>query len=150
MQDDLDPGPALTNLGDDAGHLLLCAGRSIDVGSPELGHEQLLAAEDVERQIAVAIVTTMEETAFPVAVDGVVRGIEIEDDLLGRLLMGLREEGDEEIFDSRRIMADTVVAVRARPGRAPGGSRCSCRPRARSLAGGRACKRPRTVPKAGS
>ncbi len=138
--DDLDPGPALTNLGDDAGHLLLCAGRSIDVGSPELGHEQLLAAEDVERQIAVAIVITMEETAFPVAVDGVVRGIEIEDDLLGRLLMGLREEGDEEIFDSRRIMADTVVAVRPARGvlQAVRGA----------LAG--QGKQPKTVPKAGS
>jgi hypothetical protein len=40
----------------DAGDLLHRPGTRIDVGAAQLGREQVPAAEDVERQIAVAVI----------------------------------------------------------------------------------------------
>ena len=47
----------------------------------QLGRQQVPAAEDVERQVAVAIIIAMEEPAFLLAVQRIVGGIQIEDDL---------------------------------------------------------------------
>jgi hypothetical protein len=46
------------------------------------------AAEDVEGQIAVAIVVTVEVPPFLIAVQGIVRGIEVELDAHRRLAVG--------------------------------------------------------------
>jgi hypothetical protein len=46
-------------------------------------------AEDVERQVAVAVVVAVEEPPFLVAVQRVVGGVEIDHDLFGRSLTGL-------------------------------------------------------------
>ena len=56
----------------------------------------------------------MEEAAFLVPVQAIIRGIEVEDDLLGRRLVRLEEEFDEQALDRRRVMADLVVATGAR------------------------------------
>jgi hypothetical protein len=49
------------------------------------------AAEDVERQIAVAIIVTVEKAAFLMPVQRIISRIQIEDDLLRRAAMGLDE-----------------------------------------------------------
>ena len=54
----------------------------------------------------------MEELAFLVAVQRIVGGIEIEDDLLGRLLMGIEEEIDEQCLDRGWAVADLVITRR--------------------------------------
>ena len=54
----------------------------------------------------------MEEAAFLVPVQRIIRGIEVEDDLLGRRLVRLEEEVDEQALDRRPVMADLVVAAR--------------------------------------
>ena len=72
----------------------------------------MVAAEDVERQVAVAVVIAVEEPALLVAVDRVVGGVEIERDPRRGLVVGLQEEIDEQILDRPRIMADAVVAMR--------------------------------------
>jgi len=72
------------------------------------------AAEDVERQVAVAIVIAVEEPAFLVAVDRIVGGVEIEDDLPGCRLVRLDEDIHEQPLDGRRIVGDLVVARRLR------------------------------------
>ena len=54
----------------------------------------------------------MEELAFLVAVQRIVGGIEIEDDLLGRLVMGIEEDIDEQCLDRRRVVADLVITRR--------------------------------------
>ena len=54
----------------------------------------------------------MEEPAFLIAVQRIVGGIEVEDDLLRCLLVGVEEEIDEQAFDRRRVVADLVVAGR--------------------------------------
>ena len=86
------------------------AGRGIDVGAPELGRQQVPPAEHVERQVAVAVVVAVEEAAFLVAVQRVVGGIEVENDLLGRRLVRFEEEVDEQAFDRRAVVPDLVVA----------------------------------------
>ena len=68
----------------------------------------MAAAEHVQRQIAVAIVVAVEEAAFLVAVQGVVGGVEIEDDLARRRLVRVEEEVDEQALDGRTVMADLV------------------------------------------
>jgi hypothetical protein len=54
------------------------------------------AAEHVERQIAVAVVVTVEEPAFLAAVERIVGGVEVENDLLGRPSVRLEEQVDEQ------------------------------------------------------
>ena len=69
-------------------------------------------AEDIERQIAVAVVITVEEPTLLMAMQRIVSGIEVENDPLGRRLVRLEEESDEQALDRRRVMADPVVAAR--------------------------------------
>ena len=64
------------------------------------------AAEHVERQVAVAIVVAVEEPPFLMAVQRVVGGVEVDDDLFGRLRVRLEEEVDEQRLDRRRLVAD--------------------------------------------
>ena len=70
------------------------------------------AAEDVERQVAVAIVVAVEEPAFLLAVQRIVGGIQIEDDLLRSLPMRLQEQVDEQRLDRRRVVAHLVIPRR--------------------------------------
>ena len=51
----------------------------------------------------------MEETPFLVAVQRVIGGVQIEDDLLGRAGVGIEEELDKHPLDRRPIMADLVI-----------------------------------------
>lgn len=114
-QHDPDLGPAPPNLPDDAPDLFDRAGRAIDVGAPQLGRQQMAAAEHVERQVAVTAVVAVEEPAFLIAVNEIVGSVEIEHDLLGRLRMRLKKDIDQQGLDRRRIVADLVVARRLGP-----------------------------------
>ena len=69
-------------------------------------------AEDIERQIAVTVVITVEEPTLLMAMQRIVSGIEVENDPLERRLVRLEEESDEQALDRRRVMADPVVAAR--------------------------------------
>jgi hypothetical protein len=73
------------------------------------------AAEHIERQIAVAIVIAVEEPALLMAVQRIVGGIEIKDDLLRRPCVGLEEQIDEQPLDRRWIVTDLVIARRLGP-----------------------------------
>ena len=106
--------PRAPDLRHDARDLFDGPGRRIDVGAPQLGGQQVAPAEDVERQVAVAIIVPMEEPAFLMAVDRIVGGVEVEDDLFGRAPMAVLEERHEQHLDGRRIVADLVVLARLR------------------------------------
>ena len=80
---------------------------------PQLGGQQVIAAEDVERQVAVAVVVAVEEAAFLTAVQRVVGGVQVEDQPLRRLPVGVEEEIDEEPLDRLRLMTDAAVAMGA-------------------------------------
>ena len=62
------PGPARADLRRRCAPLLDRAGRAVDVGAPQLRRQQMPAAEDVQRQVAVAVVVAVEEPPFLVAV----------------------------------------------------------------------------------
>jgi hypothetical protein len=111
---DFNVRPLLPEPGYDPGDFLLGAGGSIDVGGPELGEQQLAAAENVKRQIAVALVVAVEEAALLIAVDRIVRGVQIEDQPSGRFLPGLNEQADEQPFHGVFVHADFMVALSVR------------------------------------
>ena len=73
------------------------------------------AAEHVQGQVAVAVIIAVEEPSFLLAVDRVVGGVEVEDDLTGRRLVRFCEQVDEQPLDRRGIVADLVIARRLRP-----------------------------------
>ena len=54
----------------------------------------------------------MEELAFLLPVQRVVRGIQIDNDLLRSTPMRLQEQIDQQCFDRRRIVAYLVIARR--------------------------------------
>src|ERR1700728_2172228 len=106
------PGPARPDLRDDPRDLLDRAGAAIDVRPPQLGRQQMPAAEHIQRQVAVTVVVAVEEPALLVAVQRVVGGVEVENDLSGRLCVRLEEEVDEQGLDRRGFMRDLAVLRR--------------------------------------
>ena len=81
--------PPGADLCDDASNLLLGAIGGILVGSPELGGEQVPATEDVQRQVTVAVVVAVEMPTLLLAIDGIVRDVQIDDHARGALSVGL-------------------------------------------------------------
>ncbi len=71
------------------------------------------AAEDVQRQIAVAVVVAVEVPALLLAVERIVGGIEVEHDADRRLAMGVEEEIDEQPLDRAAVVVELVVPVLA-------------------------------------
>ena len=117
-QHDLHLRPAVLDLSRDAIHLLDCPGASVDVGTPELGGDEMPAAEHIEQQIAVAVVVAVKEAAFLIAVQRIVGGVEVEHDPARRFLMRVEKQVDKQLLDRRSIVADPVIARRlARPRR---------------------------------
>ena len=114
-QQDARGGPAGAELRHDPGDLLHRSGARIDVGFAKLRRQEMATAEHIKRQIAVAVVIAMEEAALLMAVQRVIGGVEIEDDLLGWAAMGFHKQIDQQRLDHRRIVADLVVAGRQRP-----------------------------------
>src|SRR3569623_732184 len=99
-----------------AADFLDASSRRIDVDPAKPRREQVTAAEDVWRQIVVAAVVTMEEAPFLVTVQRAIDGIQIQDDLDGRLLVRLDEAIDEQRFKCTRYMRDPVIAAAGRSG----------------------------------
>src|SRR5262249_22140113 len=131
-QQDAGPWPTATDLRHDPRHLLDRAGRAIDVGPPQPGRQQVAAAEDVERQIAIAVVVAVEEPALLVAVQWIVRRIEIESDLRRWPTMRLQEHLDEQRLDRRRVVAHLGMPGRGWAGPPPAGPAGPSPPAARN------------------
>ena len=60
--------------------------RRVDLRRPQVGDQQLLAAEDVQRQEAVVVVIAVEEPPFLLAVHQIVGGVEVEHQFFRRAL----------------------------------------------------------------
>ena len=91
----------------------------VDVAGAEVGREQLVAAEDVERQEAVMIVVAVEEAALLLAVDAVVGGVEVEDQMLRRRRVRGDELIDQDLGDLDQGLAVDAV-LQAAEGRRRG------------------------------
>ena len=83
----------------------------IIVGRPQRGHQQVRAAEDVQRQIAVLLVVAVEEASLRVAVQRVIGGIQIQDDFGRRGGMGVQKQVHEQPLDGLGAGHDLVVAA---------------------------------------
>jgi hypothetical protein len=83
-------------VGDDALHLFERASGAVLVRFAQLGDEHEVSAEDVEWQVAIVTVVPMKKSALLPAVNGIVRGVEVQDDLVRRPVMGIEEELNEE------------------------------------------------------
>ena len=105
------PGPALPDLPDNPRHLGHRTLRRVDVRLAETAAQDMVAAENVQRQIAVAPVVAMEETALLLAVQRVVRRVKIQNDLFRRLLMGLEKQIRQQPVDALGIGQDLLVAI---------------------------------------
>src|SRR5690625_2401844 len=75
--------------------------------------QQMITTEDIERQIAVAVIVAVEEAPFLLIVDRIIRRIQIEYNLSGRLALAVQEQLDKEPLDGLRIMGNAPVAIRA-------------------------------------
>ena len=95
-----------------ARHLLDRAGGRVHRRAPQLGDQQMAAAEHVERQVAVAVVISVEKPPLLLAMQRIVGRIEVENDLPRFALLRLHKQVDQKIFDRHRIVADLVVARR--------------------------------------
>ena len=73
--------------------------RRVDVGRAQIGDQEVIAGEDIERQEAVVVVVAVKEAPFLVAVHRVVGGIEVEHDLRGRLIEGGDEDLHQDLMD---------------------------------------------------
>ena len=71
------------------------------------------AAEDVQRQIAIAVVVAVEVPTFLLAVNGIIGGIEVEHDAGRRLGVGIEKEIDEQPLDRTAIVVELVVTILA-------------------------------------
>ena len=74
----------------------------------------MLAAEDVERQIAVTVVVAVEEPPLLAPVQRVVGGVQIEHQPRRRTLMGVEKQVHEQRLDRRLVVADAAIAMRPR------------------------------------
>ena len=79
---------------------------AVDAARAQVGAQQLLAAEHVQRQVAVAVVVAVEEAALLLAVQRVVGGVEVQHQFLG----GDLEAGDE-LIDQHLVQAPRRGAV---------------------------------------
>ena len=70
---DVDHRPAGAQLPDDALHFRDRTSRRVLIGRPEPCAQQLIAGEDIKRQIAIVIVVAVEETLRLVTVESAVR-----------------------------------------------------------------------------
>ena len=88
---------------DDPRDLLDRAGAAVDVRRPEPGRQQMPPAEHIQGQIAVAIVIAVKEPPLLMAVQRIIGGVEVENDLFGRPDVSLEEEVDEQRLDRRAV-----------------------------------------------
>ena len=110
--DDVDIRPRLPDPRHDARKFLDGSSSSIDVGRTESGAQQVLAAEDVERQVTIVAVVAVEETRLLIAVQPIVSGVQVQDDLVWRLVVGLQEDIEEHLVYRLLLQHDLLVAFR--------------------------------------
>ena len=103
-------GQALPNLRHDPLQLFPAAGGSIEVRGPQARAQQMLPAENVQRQIAVVPVVAVKEPPLLVPMDRIVRGVQIQNDLWRRFSMGLEKDLHQQAIHCRLVHRDLLVA----------------------------------------
>ena len=107
--------PAGTDLPDKSLYLFPGTGGTVDVRRSQFGGEQMATAEDVERQIAVAVVIPMKKPPLLMPMDRIVGRIEVENNLFGGFGVRFHEHRWIQRFNGRRIVADLMISGRLGP-----------------------------------
>ena len=137
-QQDVDVGPSFADHPDDAADLVARAPGAVDVGGSELGEQEMAAAEDVERQEAAVFVIAVEEGVLLAPMGLHVGSIDIEGDARGRRLVGVENQGDEQVGEFLEVGGDLMVpAIAGVPGVLDAVQRRFAGQRRRALTGGR-------------
>ena len=89
----------------------------VDVRRPQIGDQQVIAAGHVQRQETVAVVITVEEAVLLLAVDGIVGGVEVEDQFLGRRRLRRDKALDQSGGHLHQVGAADAVLQAAQGGR---------------------------------
>jgi hypothetical protein len=114
---DLHLGPAGSDLAHDELERFDASRRTVEVAAPQLAPQHEAPTEDVERQVAVVAVVVVEEATLLLAVERIVRGIEIQHDPQRRPGVGVQEVIHKPLLD-RGPVVDELVVARGRGGRA--------------------------------
>ena len=77
----------------------------VDVGGTQTRTEQMLAAEDVQRQITVMAVIAVEKAAFLFPVERIVGGIQVQYDLLRGLAVRFEKHIHQKPVDYDYVRA---------------------------------------------
>lgn len=72
---------------------------AVAISGPEVSHQQILPAEDIERQKAVFVIEAVEEAAFLLTVGNGRHAVEIQRQLLWRLFEGVDEGLQHDLMD---------------------------------------------------
>ena len=71
--------------------------------------------ENIQRQVAIAVVVAVKEAPLLVPVQGIVGGVEVENDPLRRRLVRFQEQIDKQPLDLGPVPGDPVIAGQLRP-----------------------------------
>src|SRR3954452_14170646 len=69
------------------------------------------AAEDVERQIAIAVVVAVEVPTLLLAIERIIGGVEVDLDADRRFAMSVEKDVDKQSLDRRAVVIELVVPV---------------------------------------
>ena len=106
-QDDADMGPSLPQPRHQQLQYRPGMFGAVDVRRPQIAHQQLIAAEHIERQEAVAIVVAVKEPSLLFAMHRIVGGVEVEHQFIRR-----RIKGGDEGLDHRHVGGPRPGAIR--------------------------------------
>ena len=90
----------------------------ITVAAAQVADQQMPATEDVQRQEAIVIVITVEEASFLVTVQRGIRGIEVQYQSAGWLVMGFYKLAEQDLMNGNGTLAVSAVLQAAQRGRA--------------------------------
>src|SRR3989442_8517780 len=104
--------PPLANLRDDPCDFLGAARAGVLVGRPQPRAQEVVAAEDVQRQGAIVVVVAVEEAPLLPPMQRRVSGVQIQHDLRGAFPLRLPADLDQQRVDSLGPVSDLLIALR--------------------------------------
>jgi len=90
----------------------------IAVAAAQIADQQMATTEDIQRQEAIMIVITVKEAAFLIAMQWCVRGIKVQDQSTGRLVVGFDKLLEQQLVDGDSGLATGAVFQAAQGRRA--------------------------------
>ena len=89
----------------------LTPGRRVPLRLPQARTQKLISAEDVQRQVALAVIVAVGEAPFLFPMQGKVGGVHIQHDFLRRRGVGFQEHLDQQLIDAVFPKRDLLIAM---------------------------------------